>query len=139
MSYSIIEHTADVGIEAIGSDAGNTLAHAAKALTEIVTNNPDRQDGNETIEFALEAPDMESLAVTFLAELLWLQESEDLLWTGGGADVVPSEGGWTVKAHGNARRFHGSLPGVEVKAITYHNIAFYSRGKDWFLRVLLDI
>lgn len=137
--YEIFEHTADMGIFATGHSPGEALSEAARGLTAIVTNNPDRQDGDVPIQFRLEAPDKESLAVTFLAELLWLQESEDLLWTMGGAEVTYEGDSIVVTANGTGRRFHGSLPGVEVKAVTYHDLQFFQKGKLWQLRVLLDI
>lgn len=137
--YNIFEHTADMGIEARGDSAGEALSEAARGLTAIVTNNPNRQDGDVPIQFRLEAPDKESLVVAFLAELLWLQESKDLLWTVGGVEMTYEGDSVVVTANGMGRKFHGSLAGVEVKAITYHGLEFFQKGKHWQLRVLLDI
>lgn len=137
--YNIFEHTADMGIESDGDSPGEALAEAARGLTAIVTNNPNRQDGSVPITFRLEAPDLPALAVTFLAELLWLQESKDLLWTMGGAEVTYEGDSVVVHANGCGRIFHGSLPGVEVKAITYHGLEFFRKGAKWRLKILLDI
>lgn len=145
MPYRIFEHTADLGIEASGATAGDALADAALALTSILTGNthphllgrPDRE-----LAFTVEAPDRGALAVAFLSELLWHLESQDLLWVGGGVHVTDgADGTLRAEARGNgvvhdAAR-HGS--GVEVKAVTYHGLEFGRKGKEWTLKVILDI
>lgn len=142
--YRLADHTADLAIEAEGDDRGEALSEAALALTCILTGrdaphklgNPDRE-----AEFVVEAPDLDALAVAFLAELLWLHESEDLLWVGGGVQV--EEAGELVRARaaGNVLRHapHQHGRGVEVKAVTYHGLRFVREGSQWRLWVLLDI
>jgi SHS2 domain-containing protein len=143
--FRLVDHTADLAIEASGDSREEVLEEAALALTQVLTGRrqahgarPDRE-----ASFRIDAPDLAALAVAFLAELLWLNESEDLLWLGGGVEVTDlPDGGLRLAAHGNAAVHdpvrHGR--GVEVKAVTYHGLRF-ERGKDrqWHLWVLLDI
>jgi len=144
--YRILEHTADLGIEATGPDAAETLAQAALALTTIITGRehahalgrPDRE-----LRFRVEAPDRDALAVAFLSELLWHFESQDLVWLGGGVRVEQTpEGLLCAEAEGNALVHDSSKhgQGVEVKAVTYHGLAFGPQPRgEWLLRVILDI
>jgi SHS2 domain-containing protein len=144
--FRLVDHTADLAIEATGESREAVLAEAALALTQVLTGRPHTHDGtrpDRELEFHVDAPDPAALAVAFLSELLWLNESEDLLWLGGGVRVEPlPDGGLRAFARGNAVRHeagrHGR--GVEVKAITYHGLRF-ERGADdqWHLWVLLDI
>lgn len=144
--YHIFEHTADLGIEATGPDAGATLAEAALALTTVITGRehvhdlgrPDRE-----LRFVVEAPDRDAMAVAFLSELLWHFGSQDLVWLGGGVRMETTPDGLLrATAEGNAvvhdPTRHGQ--GVEVKAVTYHGLTFGPQSHGaWLLRVILDI
>jgi len=83
------------------------------------------------------------LLVAFLSELLWLLESKDLLWAGGGAEVDEGpDGGLRLRADANAVRYDPTLHGrgVEVKAVTYHGLKV-DRLRDgrWRIQVILDV
>jgi SHS2 domain-containing protein len=143
--FRLVDHTADLAIEAEADTRDAVLGEAALALTQVLTGRaphhstpPDRE-----MRFTVDAPDEAALVVAFLSELLWLNESEDLLWLGGGVQVAPlGEGGFRLTAAGNVAQHdpvkHGR--GVEVKAVTYHGLRF-GRQRDgmWNLWVLLDI
>lgn len=144
--YRLVDHTADLAIEAEADTREAVLAEAALALTEVLTGRPAApatMRPDREVRFQVDAPDEAALVVAFLSELLWLSESEDLLWLGGGVQVsLLDDGGLRLVARGNGARHdpihHGR--GVEVKAVTYHGLRF-GRGKDgrWQLWVLLDI
>ncbi len=144
MTYRLLEHTADVGIEATGADAGATLCEAARGLTHVLTGgglHDHGRDGRSERAFFVEAPDRESLLVAFLSELLWLLESDGVLWAGGGVRLSDTTDGLRAEAGGNFVRFdprrHGG--GVEVKAVTYHDVRFGPDGEGWVARVILDL
>lgn len=143
--FRLVDHTADLAIEASGATRDEVLGEAALGLTAVLTGRdqphhlgkPERE-----VRFVVEAPDQDALVVAFLSELLWLHESEDLLWLGGGVHVEPGVGTMLrVVAKGNAVRHdptrHGQ--GVEVKAVTYHGLRFGRKDAGWELWVLLDI
>lgn len=145
MAFRLVDHTADLAIEAEGPTAAAALADAACGLTAVLTGRrevhhlglPDRE-----LAFAVEAPDRIALLVAFLSELLWHFESQDLLWLGGGVRLgTGREGIARLEARGNAVRHdparHGR--GVEVKAVTYHDARLEEAGGRWRLRALLDI
>lgn len=142
--WRIVAHTADLAIEASGPTEGAALDAAALALTHVLTEAPDPHGlGSDTeIQFVLEAPDHESLLVAFLSELLWLADSEGLLWTGGGIQIAATDDGlWRATATGNGvvhdPNRHGR--GSEVKAVTYHDLHSGQVDGAWSVRVLLDI
>lgn len=143
MAWRLWDHTADIGIEATGDDAADALGHAARALTAVVTGKPDGLPlrGGDHKSFRVEAPDHGALAVAFLSELLWLMESEGLLWVSGGATLSTTDDGMAADVGCNMvhydTRLHGA--GVEVKAVTYHDLFYGRDGPSWRLRVVLDI
>ncbi len=144
--FRLVDHTADLAIEATAATRDEVLGEAALGLSAVLTGRDEVHHAGppeREVRFVLEAPDGDALAVAFLSELLWLHESEDLLWLGGGARVEPGAGGTLrVTATGNALRHdparHGR--GVEVKAVTYHGLRFGPKPSGgWELWVLLDI
>jgi SHS2 domain-containing protein len=145
VAFRLVDHTADLGIEAEGASLEEVLEDAARGLTAVLSGHkevhalgrPDRE-----LSFAVEAPDRVALMVAFLSELLWHFESTDLLWLGGGVRLgTGREGIARLEARGNAVRHdparHGR--GVEVKAVTYHDARLETADGRWRLRVLLDI
>lgn len=145
MTWRLVDHTADVAIECDGPTKEVVLADAGVALTSVATGveDPHAVPAEDEVALKVEAPDEEALVVAWLSELLWLFESEDLLWLGGGVELGGSpNGGFRLTATGNVARYdparHGQ--GTEVKAVTYHDMAFRRRNDgSWHLRVVLDI
>jgi SHS2 domain-containing protein len=139
-----VEHTADVGIEAEGVDAGACLADAATAVTSVLCGDPhpEKLGSEHLVPLKIEAPDLQSLAVAVLAEVIWLKESRDLLITSSKLHVEPAGEVWRARGDASAVRYdparHGR--GVEVKAVTYHQVMFErDHAGTWRLRVFLDL
>ena len=143
--FRLVDHTADLAIEATGPDRDAVLAEAALGLTAVLTGRDHPHDlgrPDREIRFTVEAPDLDALAVAVLSELLWLHESEDALWLGGGIAITSRDNGiLRAEGHGNGVRHDPALHGrgVEVKAVTYHGLRFVRQGEGWLLWVLLDI
>jgi SHS2 domain-containing protein len=143
--FRLVDHTADLAIEASAPSEAEALAEAALGFTSVLTGKADPHllgAPDTTMEFSVEAPDRPSLLVAFLSELLWQFESNDLLWLGGGVTLRPGPDGTIhLEARGNAQTFdaakHGR--GVEVKAVTYHDLEYAQAGREWRLRVVVDI
>jgi SHS2 domain-containing protein len=143
--FRLVDHTADLAIEASGATRDEALGEAALGMTAVLTGRQDVHrlgKPEREVRFVIETPDLDALVVAFLSELLWLHESEDLLWLGGGVRVEETPGGMLRAiatgngvVHDPAR--HGR--GVEVKAVTYHGLRFAREGPGWTLWVLLDI
>ena len=141
MTFRLLDHTADLQIEATASSAGDALAEAGLALTQVVTGRPPHQvKPDQEVAFRLETPDRGAAAVAFLAELLWMLASKGVLWVGGG--VAVTEGTMVViEAKGNGVRYDPALHGrgIEVKAVTYHDLVFERTAREWRVKVTLDV
>lgn len=142
--FRLVDHTADLAIEATGDTRDEAIAEACLGLSSVITGKPDpRHLGipDREIRFVLEAPDADALLVAVLSELLWLYESEDVVWLGGGVRIEDSGALLRATATGNglhhAPAIHGR--GVEVKAVTYHGLRCAREGDHWRLWVLLDL
>jgi len=135
--YRLLEHPADVGIEAFGHSLKETFEYAALGLTSIIVD-PASVDPSEQRFVSLKGTDPENLLVRWLSEIIYLYDGEDFLLS----DV-------------NIRRLaHGELEAtlsgekvtegkhklkMDVKAITYHQLKVDETPEGVLLRVFLDI
>ena len=144
--FRLVDHTADLAIEAEAATREGVLEQAALGLTAVLTGKPRAHElarPEREVSFHVDAPDEAALVVAFLSELLWLHEAEDALWLGGGVTLAElPDGSLRLSAQGNVARHDPALHGrgVEVKAVTYHGLRFGREPSGaWGLWVLLDI
>lgn len=135
--YRLLEHPADLGLEARGVSLPEAFEQAARGLTSVLVE----LEGVEAIqERALEltAPDTESLLVRFLSEILFLYDAKGFLT----ARVEIGEFADTrlmAVARGEAIRPEKHRVRTDVKAITYHQLSIKQVGDEWIAVVYLDI
>ena len=68
--YTLIDHTADIGIKAYGKSLSEAFENAAKGMFDIITDNSDI-DSVGQYDIELSADDLEQLLVDFLSDLLY--------------------------------------------------------------------
>ena len=135
--FEIIEHTADIGIVACGADAGEAFTSAARGLMSLIAE-PECIMGNLSREIRVTAPDMESLLIAWLNELIYLFDTEHLLFK----DFEVITGGSThfkVRATGEKVDTKRHVIQREVKAATYHMLEVKEADSGWRVRVIFDI
>ena len=78
--FEILEHTADAGVIAYGTDLGQAFANAAQGLFSLIT---DLDDVDEVLrrDIDLAAADREGLLVAWLNELIYIYLSLLVLFT----------------------------------------------------------
>jgi SHS2 domain-containing protein len=76
--FEILDHTADVGIIAYGTDLKQTFANAARGMFSIITELNTIRDTTRR-EVNISAADRESLLVEWLNELIYLFDTESFL------------------------------------------------------------
>jgi len=134
--YKIIDHTADVGIEARGKNLEEAFEEAAKGMFAIITDNARIDSRKERRVEIQNEGDEEMLLVDWLSELLYIHDVENLVF--GKFDVTIDEK-LVGMAYGEeySREKHGY--GVEIKAVTYHMLEIKRDKKGVLIRVLFDI
>ena len=77
--FELIDHTADVGIRAYGVDIKQAFANAAKGLFSLIT---ELENVDEVLhrDIKLTATDQEGLLVEWLNELIYLFDTENILF-----------------------------------------------------------
>ncbi|MGQ3683881.1 MAG: archease [Candidatus Loosdrechtia sp.] len=135
--YIITDHTADIGFYAFGDTLPELFLNAALALFTIIT---DLSKVEEKTEYRLEITgiDREQLLVKWLNELLYLHDTENLLFkgfyiTGMGDNHLNAIVRGEVFTEGK----HFILTGV--KAVTYHNLSITQEDHQWKARIIIDL
>jgi SHS2 domain-containing protein len=136
--FELIDHTADVGVIAYGADLSQAFANAARALFSLIV---EPKSVRETLsrDIELSAPDEESLLVEWLNELIYLFDTENILFRR--FEVSELDSG-QLRARGYGEKVNSSRHQLRtgVKAATYHMLSV-SRNEDggYRVKVIFDI
>ncbi|MFC2005324.1 archease [Chloroflexota bacterium] len=134
--FEILNHTADVGIIAYGSDMKEAFANAAKGLFSLITELGDVEE-IEHRDIELTVPDQESLLVGWLNELIYLFDAENVLFKR--FDIVQLSDTY-LKAISYGQKVDSSRHELKtgVKAATYHMLNI-DKSDGSRVQVLFDI
>lgn len=135
--FRILEHPADVGIEAWGRSTAAAFEHAARGLLSVLA---DCSTVEPTVrrEVVVNGSDSENLLVRWLSELLYLFDGERFL----PADleiVALSENALRAIVLGERVDPGKHSLRSDVKAITYHQLRVKEEGDRCIVTVYLDI
>ena len=132
--FEILEHTADVGLRAWGATLEELFAAATEAVAGIA--GAWEPGPGEEILVEVEAADLEGLLVDWLSETLYLFDSRGGALGGVRVASVSRGSCWgsvTLRELGDPDN------GVQVKAITYHQLEVTEDEQGWTATVCLDI
>lgn len=115
--FEEVDHTADVGIRAYGSTLDELFANAAAGMFSLIT---DLDSVKPVGEFAVKvsAADLKSLLFDFLSDLLFLHETQKLVFSEFEASVRDLSVDARVRGERIDRDRHPLH--LHVKAVTYH-------------------
>ncbi|MEE9187313.1 MAG: archease [Bacteroidota bacterium] len=135
--YSILEHPADLGIEARGKTLSEAFEEAAVGLTSIIVDLDSVSAINDRT-LTVDAEDAESLLVRWLSELLYLYDGEGFLTKE--VDIQQfSRTRLQANLRGNTYVEGKHRTRLDVKAVTYHQLEIQEVPGGWYVRVYLDI
>ncbi|UCH57176.1 MAG: archease [Candidatus Bathyarchaeota archaeon] len=136
-SYSEEGPTADLMIEAWGKTLARAFANAALAMFNAMTPL-EGIEGRESRAVEVEGDDIESLLFNFLDELLYVHETELIVFSG--LEVKLNEE--DLKLRAVCRGEHFDLDrhpqGIAIKAVTFHMMEIRRLDGGWTLTVVLD-
>jgi SHS2 domain-containing protein len=133
VAYRILEHTADIGIEATSPDIPTLFDEAVRA-TAAVTLDRDPPPATGHVPVSAEAGDLAALLAALLSEALWTFESTGRLPVGARLEVSET----------SAAGSFGVVEGVEtagpaIKAVTYHQLLVERTAEGFRARVFFDV
>lgn len=132
-----LDHPSDIGIEARGASCAEAFSRAAAAFVSLLLDPAD-VDAAERRTIVLHATDVEQLLVRWLSEILYLYD---------GCGYISKEFQISVctPEHLEATISGGPIQPekhkvrMDIKAVTYHQIAVWRDTEGWGVRVYLDI
>jgi len=135
--FTILDHPADLGIEACGQTLAESFEQAALGLMSVILD-PSTVEPAERRDIDLNAADLEQLLVKWLAEILYLYD---------GAHFAPmkfsvgsiSRNHLQAALWGEEFNLGKHVTRLDVKAITYHQVLVYQDKDGSRVRVFLDI
>ena len=132
MGFEEISHTADWSVRVWAPDLPSLFAESARAMNTLagtVTSKGLRVKRT----FEADGPDVESLLVSFLSELIYYQEQENLACDT--FDIEMSAEHISVKMEGTA------IASVDkaIKAVTYHNLKIEETSRGYEVVIVFDV
>ena len=136
-AYTLLEHTADIGLEARGASLEELFANCGTGLFSLVTDLSLVKE-RESRELELEAGDYESLLVRWLSRLLYFLDAEEMLFK---RFDVQRLGRFRIKATawGEPIRRDSHDLRLAIKAVTYHKLEVQEIDGGWRAQVYFDI
>jgi SHS2 domain-containing protein len=135
--FKILEHPADMGIEAHGQNLKEAFQQSALALMSIILDVSKIQN-KDSREIEIKASDYEQLLVKWLNEILYLYDGEDFVARFFQIKSLTSKSLYaTVKGEKFNSTIHPTK--MDVKAITYHQTLVQENESGGLVRVYLDI
>lgn len=135
--YSIIEHTADIGIETYGENLFELFRNSAFALFDIIADIKGIKESIE-INVDLEGFDLEELMINWLSELLYLSQTKGYIFREAYIDNITNI---SLKASVKGEFFNPDIHKfkMEIKGVTYHMLEVKKKKNGWIARVIFDI
>jgi riboflavin kinase/FMN adenylyltransferase len=133
--YREIEHTADRALQVWGQDLASLFVGAAKGMYSLMGElGEDGPVATRWREVSLEADDREILLVEWLNELLFLAETEGLLFVD--FNVESADDG-VLKAQ--AGGIPADVTKADIKAATFHDLEVVQDGTGWSTLITFDV
>ena len=135
--YTIIDHTADIGIDVFGDTLQDLFSNAGFALFDIII---DLSTVECKVKHSLNiiGVDKEQLLVNWLSELLFLHDVKNLLFKNFCVNQL-SDYQLNADVSGEVFDEKRHIIKTEVKAVTYHNLSIIQKDQQWKARIIFDL
>jgi SHS2 domain-containing protein len=134
-SYDVLEHTADIGLVARAVDLNDLFATATEGMATIA--GVYRPGGGESVRIHVEGSDVEGLLVDWLNEVLYEHDSRGAaLRAVTMASVESSAVTGSIEVTPLSDR---DDEGIQIKAVTYHQLEVKRTDDGWEARVFFDV
>ena len=117
--FEELDHTADVAIRAYGDDLNTLFANAAAGMFSLIVELDTVQATGE-VRVEVTGEDLESALMSFLSELLFVHETQDLVLCEFEVSIEAFHVTAVARGERLDRERHTLL--LNVKAVTYHNM-----------------
>jgi SHS2 domain-containing protein len=135
--FEVIEHTADIGIIAYGTDIKQVFANAALGLFNLMADLDNLKEGVKR-DIELSAEDIEVLLVQWLNELIYISEVEHVIFK---RFEIIELSNTRLKATCFGEKIKAGQHRLkrEIKAATYHMLKLNKENGRYQVRIIFDI
>ena len=136
--YEYIDHTADLGMRAYGKTLKELFTNAAQGMLEVMAATKTISEVKQ-IRINVEAESLEDLMVTWLDELIFKYEVEEVLFRRVKIQQI-NEKELSAIAYGESPDLTKHVVYTEIKSVTYHQLVVEQKPNgDWFAQVIFDL
>jgi SHS2 domain-containing protein len=135
-SYSVLDHTADTGIEAEAPSLAELVETLTTGMFELMADMGGCS-ASGSVELEVVAESNDDLVYEALSELLYRSDVEGLLFCDIDVAVIDDRS-LAITAKGISSE-DVELVGPPIKAVTYHDIEVTETGEGWHGRVYFDV
>ena len=137
MPYTLIDHTADIGICVTGETLADLFAEAGRAMFDQITDTA-RLSGAHHRQIAVTGIDRPDLLVNFLRELLSLWTIDACLVKNVWIRYINDE---RLTADINFDEYRPETHEIlkDIKAVTYHGISVDETDAGWRATIIFDV
>ncbi len=136
-AYEVFEHTADIGLHAFGRTLPELFIHAAQGMESLMVA-PEQILPLTNREIAVEGHDEVSLLIAWLNELIFLFDTEYLLFREFEIDAIT---GTHLKGRASGEPYDAQRHDLSsaIKAVTWHEAAVELTDDGYKARIIFDI
>jgi len=140
MKYRFLEHTADAMFEAFGDNLEQLFENSALAVEETMVDIKSVKQIEE-YDILLNNKEVEGLLYDFLSELLFLKDTENLLFSKFHIRIHCIKGMYELIANCFGEKINPKKHKLvaDTKAITLHEFKVEQTKNGWMSKVIVDI
>ncbi len=135
--YRMLDHTADIGIEAWSDTKEEALAATVEAMFDLIVEN-ESVSAREEKKIAVSGVDQDDALINLLREALYLFHGKS--WLCKTCEILEmNEEKISAHLRGEPYEAKKHEMKMEIKAVTYHTLKIEKREKGWRARVIFDV
>ncbi len=135
--YEQMPHTADLAARIYGETLPELYGNAAYAMFDMMADIKDA-GAEESVEVSVEAPDGESLLISWLNEVLYISYIKKIIFSEFSISSL-TEKKLTGAANGRKIKEGANPLKAEIKAATYHDLEIKKTDKGYEVTVVFDV
>lgn len=135
--FEILDHTSEVRFRSYGDSLEEAFENAGRATFAIMTDLDDITP-DESLEIDIEAESRESLLFDFIDRLIYLRDTEFMLFTDFDLSITATEDGYHLTGTATGCDLEG-IAAQDVKAVTYSDMEITEDDGTYSTHVVLDV
>jgi SHS2 domain-containing protein len=140
MPYEYLAHPSDMGIRGIGETVEEAFAEAARAMFSLMSDL-EKIEPKEAVSLEVDAENLEELFVRFLSELIFLRDTQGLLFSRFSLRIEKEGQRFRIKGQALGEKFDPAKHprGIDVKAATYNWVKVEKQNGTWIAQGVVDV